>query len=44
MSDHDSPGFFRTTHWSLVHRAIGSGSESADQAMEELCTAYWYPL
>ncbi|HQZ27534.1 MAG: RNA polymerase subunit sigma-24 [Verrucomicrobiales bacterium] len=44
MKEQDSPGFFRTTHWSLVHRAVETESESANQALEEICTAYWYPL
>ena len=35
---------FRTTHWSVILRAGGESSPEADQALEELCRAYWYPL
>lgn len=37
-------GWFQTTHWSVVLAAKGSPSPSADEAMEELCRAYWPPL
>jgi len=37
------PGHFVTTHWSAVVRAGGSDTE-AQQALSELCQAYWYPL
>lgn len=33
-------GYFATTRWTLV-RAAGA---SADDALETLCTAYWFPL
>jgi RNA polymerase sigma-70 factor (ECF subfamily) len=33
-------GFFATTHWTMV-RAAG---ESASEALEALCSAYWFPL
>ncbi len=33
-------GFFATTRWTVV-RAAG---ESADEALETLCSAYWFPL
>ena len=33
-------GFFATTRWTLV-RAAG---ESAGEALETLCSAYWFPL
>lgn len=33
-------GFFATTRWTVI-RAAG---ESAGEALEDLCTAYWYPL
>ena len=47
----DSSGFrvplnqkqFATTHWSMVLAAGESGPES-DSALEQLCSAYWYPL
>ena len=35
---------FDTTHWSLVLAAGGSDRESAREALEQLCAAYWYPL
>ena len=35
-----SDGFFATTRWTVV-RAAG---ESAGEALEDLCTAYWFPL
>ena len=34
---------FETTHWSMVIRAGGDGSES-DAALEKLCRAYWPPI
>lgn len=33
-------GFFATTRWTVI-RAAG---ESAGEALEDLCSAYWYPL
>lgn len=35
---------FRTTHWSLVADAADSRSSAADEALAELCKAYWPPL
>ena len=35
---------FATTHWSLILEAKDGQSKAADQALEELCSAYWYPL
>lgn len=35
-----SDGFFATTRWTMV-RAAGA---SADDALESLCAAYWFPL
>ena len=35
-----SDGFFATTRWTLI-RAAGA---SADDALETLCAAYWFPL
>jgi RNA polymerase sigma factor (sigma-70 family) len=37
-------GKFTTTHWSVVAAAARSDSPEAQQAMEELCRTYWYPL
>lgn len=34
---------FETTHWSMVLRAGGSGTDSSD-ALEKLCRAYWPPI
>ncbi|MEJ2084550.1 MAG: ECF-type sigma factor [Acidobacteriota bacterium] len=35
---------FATTQWSQVLAAKGSGDTQARRALEELCSAYWYPL
>ena len=35
---------FRTTHWSVVLAAADDKSRAADEALETLCQAYWYPL
>ena len=35
---------FSTTHWSVVLRAGGEFSTEAQEALEKLCCAYWYPL
>ena len=35
---------FATTRWSLVLAAGQRGTSEADQALETLCRAYWYPL
>ncbi|MGK0185037.1 MAG: RNA polymerase sigma factor (sigma-70 family) [Verrucomicrobiales bacterium] len=35
---------FSTTHWTLVMRARDQHSDGADQALESLCSTYWYPL
>jgi len=37
------PGF-QTTHWSQVLRAIEGDSAESQEALAELCQAYWYPL
>src|SRR5688572_28602844 len=37
-------GLFSATRWSLVLTAGAGQSPEAQQAMEELCHAYWYPL
>src|SRR2546430_15034071 len=34
---------FVTTHWSVVLTAQGH-SAAADEALEKLCRAYWWPL
>jgi RNA polymerase sigma factor (sigma-70 family) len=39
----NSPAFV-TTHWSVVSAARGDDSPQAEQALEALCRAYWYPL
>ncbi len=38
------PGLFLTTHWSVVLQAGESQSAQAGEALQKLCTAYWYPL
>ena len=35
---------FTTTHWSVVLAAKDEASPVADQALAQLCRAYWYPL
>jgi RNA polymerase sigma-70 factor (ECF subfamily) len=41
----DSPGgVFQTTHWSVVLRVSDGQSGEAQQALEQLCQTYWYPL
>src|ERR1051325_7888076 len=44
----DSPArnspVFATTQWTLVLRAGGEHPPAADEALEKLCRAYWYPL
>lgn len=38
------PGWFATTHWSVVLAAGETTSSQAEVALEKLCRAYWYPL
>jgi RNA polymerase sigma-70 factor (ECF subfamily) len=39
------PGqWFATTHWSVVLAAGHDSSPGAQEALEKLCGAYWYPL
>ena len=38
------PGVFATTHWSVVLAAGQAGSPQAIEALERLCSTYWYPL
>ncbi|HUF60448.1 MAG TPA: hypothetical protein VMN36_00105, partial [Verrucomicrobiales bacterium] len=38
------PPAFATTHWSRVLQASGTGQDSAQAAMEELCRTYWRPV
>ena len=35
---------FATTHWSVVLAAGTAQSSEANQALEQLCRTYWYPL
>ncbi len=35
---------FNTTHWSVVARAGDSTAPGVQEALEQLCRAYWYPL
>jgi RNA polymerase sigma factor (sigma-70 family) len=47
-SEHSSPqveaGGFRTTRWSVVLLSAQSQAPGSKAALEELCSAYWYPL
>src|SRR5262245_56829535 len=38
------PRAFATTHWSVVVAAGRTDSVPAQQALETLCRAYWYPI
>jgi RNA polymerase sigma-70 factor (ECF subfamily) len=40
---HQGLAAFTTTHWSVVLTAQGR-SPAADEALEKLCRAYWWPL
>jgi RNA polymerase sigma-70 factor (ECF subfamily) len=46
MPDPDARGDdrFATTRWSLVEVARGGDATEARRAMDELCSAYWYPI
>src|SRR5437867_11106442 len=35
---------FTTTHWSVVLMAGQADSPQANEALERLCRAFWYPL
>ena len=37
-------GFFATTRWTIIRAAGRGASPSADEALESLCAAYWFPL
>jgi RNA polymerase sigma-70 factor (ECF subfamily) len=37
-------GLFVTTHWSVVLAARDTKSPQANEALEQLCRTYWYPL
>src|SRR5688572_1377394 len=39
-----NPKDFRTTHWSVVLAATGNDQSRQEEALAELCRAYWYPL
>jgi RNA polymerase sigma factor (sigma-70 family) len=39
-----NPGWFATTHWSLVVRATGSESPDGAAALASLCESYWRPI
>jgi RNA polymerase sigma-70 factor (ECF subfamily) len=40
----EGPGWFKTTHWSLVRQAGSGDSPEAGAALASLCQVYWYPL
>src|SRR5437762_432282 len=44
ISARASGGVFATTHWSVVLAAGHSSVPGAQEALETLCRAYWYPL
>lgn len=37
-------GGFPDTHWSVVVQAAEGGNPTARQALQSLCSAYWFPL
>jgi len=39
-----SATIFATTHWTLVLTAGADSSPTAREALEELCSSYWFPL
>jgi RNA polymerase sigma factor (sigma-70 family) len=43
---HSAPGgeWFASTHWSVVLAAKEGSSQTASEALEELCRTYWPPL
>ncbi len=43
-ADRPATASFPTTHWSLIIKAGTPTSSQARAALEELCSAYWYPL
>ena len=43
-SEHAAHAQFTTTHWSMVLAAGDSVAPAAQNALERLCRAYWYPL
>ncbi len=38
------PGDFKKTHWSMVLRAKDHDTPGGQQALEQLCQEYWYPV
>ncbi len=38
------PANFATTRWSIIQAAAGRPTETAGEAMEELCATYWPPV
>jgi len=38
------PGYFPSTHWSVVLAAGDSAASAAPRALENLCCAYWQPV
>lgn len=41
---HQVPDLFLTTRWSLVLRAREGPATEAHRALDDLCSAYWYPV
>ena len=38
------PANFATTRWSIVQAAAGRPTQTAREALEELCATYWPPV
>src|SRR3989442_1673193 len=40
----NSDARFSATHWSAIFSAAQPGNPAAQQALDELCRKYWYPV
>ena len=43
-SDLPAKEWFATTHWAVVLSAADTSGPGANEALEQLCRTYWYPL
>lgn len=44
VSPSQQPGYFATTHWSVVMAVGGDSPQKRASALECLCQAYWHPI
>ncbi len=42
--DGPATGLFPSTRWSLIVQAAAPATPQAREALEELCSLYWYPV